>query len=90
MKLSVDRRKRWPGLTNPIRENAMASRIEENAYLYEPPTGAATDTEAAPCFIRDSEIQLSGLQRFYEGQRVSFDVVMGPDGELIAVNIKPI
>ncbi len=68
----------------------MASRIEENANLYDPPTGAATGTEAASFFIRDSEIQLSGLQRFREGQRVSFDVVMGPDGELIAVNIKPI
>lgn len=36
------------------------------------------------------EIQLLRLQRLHEGQRVSFDVVMGPDGEPIAVNIKPI
>ncbi|CAH0440074.1 MULTISPECIES: cold-shock protein [Ralstonia solanacearum species complex] len=68
----------------------MASRIEANADHYDPPTGAATDTAVAPCFIRDSEIQLLRLQRLREGQRVSFDVVMGPDGEPIAVNIKPI
>ncbi|MFC0583683.1 cold-shock protein [Ralstonia solanacearum] len=90
MKLSVDCRKRRPVSRTLYRENAMASHIEENTNFYDPPTGAATDTEAAPFFIRDSEIQLSGSQRFHEGQRVSFDVVMGPDGELIAVNIKPI
>jgi CspA family cold shock protein len=74
----------------PYWEHAMASRIEENAVQYDPPAGAAAEMHAAPSFIRDSEIQFSRSQTFHEGQRVSFDVEIGPDGELIAVNIKPI
>ncbi len=68
----------------------MASRIEDQAVQYDPPAGAAAKMQAAPSFIRDSEIQFSRSQKFREGQRVSFDVEIGPDGELVAVNIKPI
>ncbi|TDJ71133.1 cold-shock protein, partial [Pseudomonas putida] len=56
----------------------MASRIEENAVQYDPPAGAAAEMHAAPSFIRDSEIQFSRSQTFHEGQRVSFDVEIGP------------
>lgn len=90
IKQSDGHRKRWPGLTNPYWEHAMASRIEENAVEYDPPAGAAAEMHAAPRFIRDSEIQFSRTPAFHEGQRVSFDIEIGPDGEPIAVNIKPI
>ncbi|WP_296224140.1 cold-shock protein [Ralstonia sp. UBA689] len=68
----------------------MASRIEVNAVQYDPPAGAAAEMHAAPCFIRDSEIRLASAPALHEGQRVSFDIEIGPDGEPIAVNIKPI
>lgn len=69
----------------------MASRIEDQAVQYDPPAGAAAEMHAAPSFIRDSEIQFSrSPPPFYEGQRVSFDVEIGPDGEPIAINIKPL
>lgn len=68
----------------------MASRIEDHAVQYDPPAGAAAEMHAAPRFIRDSEIQFSRTPAFREGQRVSFDIEIGPDGEPIAVNIKPI
>ena len=68
----------------------MAGRIEDQAVQYDPPAGAAAEMHAAPRFIRDSEIQFPRSLTLHEGQRVSFDVEIGPDGELIAVNIRPL
>jgi CspA family cold shock protein len=68
----------------------MASRSEDHAVQYDPPAGAAAEMHAAPSFIRDSEIRFSRSPTFHEGQRVSFDIEIGPDGEPIAVNIRPI
>ncbi|MFP4592394.1 cold-shock protein [uncultured Ralstonia sp.] len=90
MKLSEGCRKRWSGLTDPTREKAMAGRIEDEPIQVDPPAEAGAEMHAASSFMRDSEIRFSRWQQFREGQRVSYDIVMGPDGKPMAVNIKPL